>query len=38
MSTARIVTTIEHMSNGKLCDPNAGLTNLGVRLGYKFNP
>ena len=34
----RIMTTIEHMSNGKLCDPNPGLTNLGVRLGYKFNP
>ena len=34
----RIMTTIEHMSNGKLCDPNAGLTNVGVRLGYKFNP
>ena len=34
----RIMATIEHMSNAKLCEPNAGLTNLGVRLGYKFNP
>jgi hypothetical protein len=34
----RIMTTIEHMSNGKLCDPNAGLTNVGARIGYKFDP
>ena len=34
----RIMATIEHMSNARLCEPNAGLTNAGVRLGYKFNP
>jgi lipid A 3-O-deacylase len=34
----RIMATIEHMSNGSLCHPNAGLSNYGARLGYKFNP
>jgi hypothetical protein len=29
---------VEHMSNGGLCEPNAGLSNYGARLGYKFNP
>ncbi|WP_081449527.1 acyloxyacyl hydrolase [Rhodomicrobium vannielii] len=28
--------TIDHMSNAGLCDTNRGLTNAGVRLGYKF--
>jgi lipid A 3-O-deacylase len=34
----RIMATIDHMSNGGLCEPNAGLTSYGARLGYKFNP
>jgi len=28
--------SIEHASSAKICLPNEGLTNLGVRLGYKF--
>jgi Lipid A 3-O-deacylase (PagL)/Pyridine nucleotide-disulphide oxidoreductase len=36
--TWRIMATVEHMSNGGLCEPNAGLTSYGVRLGYKLNP
>jgi len=32
----RIMGTIEHNSNAGLCDFNRGLTNAGVRLGYKF--
>jgi len=28
--------TIEHVSNGGLCDQNRGLTNFGLRLGYAF--
>ncbi len=31
-----IMVTVDHMSNANLCDRNAGLTNLGVRMGYKF--
>jgi len=32
----RIMATVEHSSNAGLCDYNRGLTNAGVRLGYKF--
>lgn len=32
----RLLATIEHMSNAGLCEPNRGLTNAGLRLGYKF--
>ena len=32
----RIVATIEHNSNAGLCSENRGLTNGGVRIGYKF--
>ena len=28
--------TYEHTSNAGLCSENAGLSNFGVRLGYKF--
>ena len=28
--------TWEHTSNASLCAQNDGLTNLGVRIGYKF--
>ena len=34
----RIMATAEHMSNGGLCEPNAGLSSYGARLGYKFDP
>jgi hypothetical protein len=33
----RIMATAEHMSNGIFCQPNAGLTTYGARIGYKFN-
>lgn len=26
----------EHMSNGYLTDPNEGMDNIGMRLGYRF--
>jgi hypothetical protein len=29
---------VEHMSNAGLCEPNAGLSSWGARIGYKFNP
>ncbi|MGO8954234.1 MAG: acyloxyacyl hydrolase [Rhodomicrobium sp.] len=32
----RLMATIDHMSNGGLCNPNRGLTNAGVRLGYRW--
>lgn len=32
----RMLATIEHMSNAGLCGENDGLTNAGVRLGYKW--
>ena len=32
----RLIGTIDHMSNGNLCQPNHGLTNAGLRLGYRF--
>jgi hypothetical protein len=32
----RLMATLDHMSNGGLCETNRGLTNAGVRLGYKF--
>jgi hypothetical protein len=28
--------TYEHTSNAQLCDDNQGLSNFGVRLGWKF--
>jgi hypothetical protein len=33
----RIMGTISHMSNAGIYENNGGLTNAGVRLGYKFN-
>lgn len=33
---ASIMATIEHASNANLCDGNRGLTNMGIRLGYRF--
>jgi cob(I)alamin adenosyltransferase len=32
----RLMATIDHMSNANLCVTNRGLTNAGLRLGYKF--
>ena len=31
-----IMATIEHVSNGGLCDENRGITSAGLRLGYHF--
>ena len=34
----RLVGTVDHMSNGGLCgNDNRGLTNAGLRLGFKFH-
>ena len=32
----RVMATVDHMSNAGLCDENQGLTNAGVRLGYRW--
>jgi lipid A 3-O-deacylase len=32
----RLMGTIDHMSNAGLCNPNRGLTNAGMRLGYRW--
>ncbi len=32
----QLLFTVDHMSNGDLCDDNRGLTNAGVRLGYRL--
>jgi hypothetical protein len=31
-----VMLTVDHMSNGGLCDQNQGLTNVGVRVGYRW--
>jgi len=31
-----VMITYEHTSNLNLCSPNDGLSNLGIRFGYKF--
>ncbi len=31
-----IMATVDHMSNAGLCDENQGLTNAGVRFGYRW--
>jgi len=31
-----VMASIEHLSNAGLCDANRGLTNYGVRVGYRF--
>ncbi len=31
-----MMATIDHMSNAGLCDENQGLTNAGVRFGYRW--
>ncbi len=32
----RLMATVDHMSQAGLCQPNRGLTNAGVRLGYRW--
>jgi len=32
----RVLATIDHMSQAGICQPNRGLTNAGIRLGYRF--
>lgn len=34
----RVMLMIDHMSNAGLCVKNRGLTNAGVRLGYRLGP
>ena len=31
-----VTLTAEHASSASLCYPNRGLSNLGIRIGYKF--
>ncbi len=31
-----MTTSLEHSSNGGICQPNNGLTNVNMRLGYMF--
>ncbi|MGB5092316.1 MAG: acyloxyacyl hydrolase [Parvibaculum sp.] len=31
-----LMLTLEHMSNANICDDNDGLSNIGIRYGYKF--
>jgi lipid A 3-O-deacylase len=31
-----VMATVEHSSNAGLCSQNRGLTNAGLRLGYRF--
>ncbi len=31
-----LMATAEHMSNANLCQPNNGITNVGLKLGYSF--
>lgn len=35
-SSMNVMLTIEHASNANLCDYNRGLTDIGVRVGFKF--
>lgn len=35
-SNIAVAATIEHFSNANLCDKNAGITNLGVMVSYRF--
>jgi hypothetical protein len=35
-SSWSVMASIEHLSNAGLCDANRGLTNYGVRVGYRF--
>jgi len=34
--TTSVMLTAEHASSANLCLPNEGLTNIGVRVGFKF--
>lgn len=32
----RLMATVDHMSQAGICQPNRGLTNAGLRLGYRW--
>ena len=34
--TQKIQLSAQHMSNGSLCDPNQGLTSVGLRFAWKL--
>lgn len=34
--TASVMATVEHASNANLCQSNRGLTNIGIRFGWRF--
>jgi lipid A 3-O-deacylase len=34
--TASVMATVEHASNANLCQSNRGLTNVGIRFGWRF--
>jgi lipid A 3-O-deacylase len=31
-----VLAIVDHMSNANLCDPNRGLTNIGIRFGRRW--
>ena len=33
----KIQFSAQHMSNGSLCDPNQGLTTVGIRFAWKID-
>ena len=33
----KIQLSAQHMSNGSLCDPNQGLTSVGLRFAWTIN-
>ncbi|HCX68877.1 MAG TPA: acyloxyacyl hydrolase, partial [Rhodobiaceae bacterium] len=35
-SALSVMASIEHISNAWLCSANDGLTNVGMRIGYRF--
>lgn len=35
-ANSSVMLTMDHMSNAGLCDPNPGMTDVGVRYGYTF--
>ena len=35
-SALSVMASIEHLSNAWLCSANDGLTNVGMRIGYRF--
>lgn len=35
-ANSSVMLTMDHMSNAGLCNPNPGMTDIGVRYGYTF--